>query len=134
MSNTYSKKTWVDGDVITPEHLNQMEDAIESAHNNHVGIVVVNVELVNNGEDFALDKNYNEIKELMRNNLVVVKDNTGEYFFYPDTSFWHVGGFGYASPDFFVQLMHITGSGQPGAFISNSPTGTLVYDVEAQSA
>lgn len=63
----YTKQIWKKGDIVTPARLNHMEDGIEAAHNGtSVGVIIDT-----NG---TLDKNYNEIIEMIANyDFVIIR-------------------------------------------------------------
>ena len=63
----YEKQTWVTGEVITKEKLNHMEDGIV----NSGGVIASNF-----GEDYTLDKTWNEINTALRNGQLVILNGT----------------------------------------------------------
>lgn len=65
---TYNKTTWVDGDVITAEKLNNIESGIEASGGNQPLIVNITMD---ESYNYSADKTYVEIKEAIDNGLDV---------------------------------------------------------------
>ena len=77
---SYSKQTWVNGEVITAEKLNHMEDGIEGAGGGGSSALVVNV-TQDNPNKFTMDKTWDEIKSAGGNILIqmLFEDELGVY-------------------------------------------------------
>ncbi len=63
----YTKQTWANGDVITAEKLNHMEDGIESA----VPAMFI-ITLEQSDEDYTIDKTMDEIMSAYNDGLIPV--------------------------------------------------------------
>lgn len=74
---TYSKNTWADGDVITAEKLNNMEDGIEGANGGGVFPLMVTL----NEETHYFDKTYGEIYNAFLSGVPIWIVN--ENYYYP---------------------------------------------------
>lgn len=86
----YTKQTWANGDVITAEKLNHMEDGIESA----VPAMFI-ITLEQSGDDYTIDKTMAEIMSAYNSGLIpVVKyGNSFLYLLYePDGEVITFGG------------------------------------------
>ena len=66
----YEKYTWVDGELITAEKLNHMEDGIAGAGGG--GVLVVNANEDSSTESLVLDKTWAEIQEAVVSHGAVV--------------------------------------------------------------
>ena len=67
----YSKQTWVNGDIITADKLNHMEDGIEN-----IGGNILEIGSRDEGSKMILDKTWNQIKNAIPN-CVFIKDVDG---------------------------------------------------------
>jgi hypothetical protein len=66
----YTKNTWADGDVVTSEKLNHMEDGIANSEN---VFIVGGVSLgENDALEGTLDKTWQEIHDAMQNKICIV--------------------------------------------------------------
>ena len=109
MGNIYVKTNWASNDIITPERLNKLEDGIASASG---GIGVVQMQYDSNAGN-KLDKNYNEIVEMLNTNAIVI---IKEDYFFVDFVYRAEQQGGYVI---------ICGN---ASFFSSSPTGVLYED------
>lgn len=65
---SYTKTTWVTGDIVTAEKLNNLENGLSTVSNN---IVIVNATMAD--EYWVLSKTWNEIHDAMiRGKIVIV--------------------------------------------------------------
>lgn len=71
---SYSKQTWVNGEVITDTKLNHMEDGIANAGSGSV--LLVETTISESGS--TLDKTYAEIKEALMKGWAVVQHIVGD--------------------------------------------------------
>lgn len=67
----YSKQTWANGDTITADKLNHMEDGIEN-----IGSNILEIGHQDEGDKMILDKTWNQIKNAMPN-CIFVRDVEG---------------------------------------------------------
>lgn len=72
----YEKQTWADGDIITQEKLNHMEDGIANAGG---GVLIVNATTTTSegGTSTTLDKTWQEIYDAVMSTGAVIMENNG---------------------------------------------------------
>lgn len=76
---TYEKQTWVNGDVITAEKLNHMEDGIASGGSG--GVLVVSTVYDDDSGKTYLNKTFEEVKNFMLSGGMIWLSNYGELVF-----------------------------------------------------
>lgn len=69
---SYTPTTWANGDTITAQKMNNIEQGIVAASSGGGGVVVVSGEWDAGETTFTLDKTYNELKALLLSGAVVV--------------------------------------------------------------
>lgn len=113
---SYTKTTWANGDTLSAQRFNHMEDGVsDRLSSSSVGIVYVSED----GLGSKLDKNYNEIVQMMNDYpIVFVKYGSTQVRGYVSRY--------YSESDYFVRVD--MGAYNYMIFLSNSPTGTLKYD------
>lgn len=81
---SYIKQTWVDGDIVTAEKMNHIEDGVGNG-----GVFFVEFSTTPNTDDLKSDKTYSEIAQAIDKNQFVVaysKSLNGSYIdftYYP---------------------------------------------------
>lgn len=103
---SYTPTVWANGDIITAEKLNKLENGLRSG-----GVFWITFNIT---EDviYTLDKTYAEIEEAILNGMFpVIRTSDGKIDF--------ISQYGYSSGYYFIALN--TGH----SFESNSPTGVL---------
>ena len=65
----YTKNTWTDGDIVTSEKLNHMEDGIANSEN---VFIVGGIRIGETGYEGTLDKTWQEIHDAMMQNKICI--------------------------------------------------------------
>lgn len=69
---SYNKTTWSDGDVITAEKLNNLENGVEEASSGEK-LMKIDIEITNGAEtQVTVSKTFSELKSLMTENTVQI--------------------------------------------------------------
>lgn len=76
---SYNKTTWTNGDVITAEKLNHMEDGIASGGSG--GVLVVSTVYDDDSGKTYLNKTFEEVKNFMLSGGMIWLSNYGELVF-----------------------------------------------------
>lgn len=76
---SYNKTTWADGDVITAEKLNNIEDGIASGGSG--GVLVVSTVYDDDSGKTYLNKTFEEVKNFMLSGGMIWLSNYGELVF-----------------------------------------------------
>ena len=73
---SYNKTTWANGDVITAEKLNNIEDGIAGAGGGDGGIYIIHAESSSTDNDFSVtvEENVADIKNAIESGLNVIMD------------------------------------------------------------
>ncbi len=119
---SYEKTTWVNGDVITAEKLNHIEEGIKNAGD------LIEVHII--GENYALDMTYAEI-------LNAIQAGKMLYILVNDFGFENAVAHlscAYYSSEYTVSFCYISGNIEMFDFITNSEDGYPVYDPELRNS
>ena len=76
---SYNKTTWQNGDTITAEKLNNIEEGIEKNINN-IKIVKISAEYENGTAKYYSDTSYNELKEIQELGIPIIVNNLNEFY------------------------------------------------------
>jgi len=68
---SYEKQTWNNGDIISAEKLNHIEDGIESSGTGSGNVFIVNCTNDKDHTEYVLDKTWEQIHEAMNSGLAV---------------------------------------------------------------
>ncbi len=74
---SYIKQTWVDGDIVTAEKMNHIEDGIEAGGVDTTGVLFVTIGALPNATGYEFSLTYNQISSAIGNGQsVIAKFNT----------------------------------------------------------
>ena len=120
---SYTKNTWTNGDTITAEKLNNMENGIANAGGTLiVGVTVTTDE--NENERATMDKTWQEIHDALAAGLRVIIIQSGSDYLVQDT-IYHV----YFSQDYGYEVNAMGREGEL-EFYAENPSDYPVFVVE----